>query len=228
MDDQDLKSARRGRPGSVVALSVAGVVILAVGVLVGSRLGPVLSPSQAADRASTTTTTADLPVGAPSTEVQPTAAPPNATWLADLTPVASSSIDNTYVASPWTIAAARVRGAVHGKAISATGAWCSSAQLIFALDGKYDRFSARVAIADNSLDTKELDFYVLADDKRVAEIPNTGTTARTVDVSVAGAVRLAIGVERTSADPSPCPGPQRVGVWVDPSLTAAGSSAPPS
>ena len=141
--------------------------------------------------------------------------------LADLPPVDSSSIDDTYVESPWTAAAAKVRKATYSKSVSATGAWCSAAQLTFALDGKYDRFTAQVAIADDSLERKELDFYVLVDDRRVAEVPNTGTTTpQPVDVPVAGARLLTIGVEPPEADASGCPGPERVGVWADPALTA--------
>jgi hypothetical protein len=169
-----------------------------------------------------------LPVVAPpTTEASAPPARPNATWLADLPPIDSSSIDDTYVESPWTVSSAQVRKVTHPKSISATGAWCTSARLTFALDGKYDRFTAQVAIADNSLETRELDFYVLVDEQR-AEIPNVGPTPQPVDIAVAGASRLTIGVEPPAADVSDCPGPERVGVWADPSLTAAGSPPPTS
>ncbi|OKI32554.1 hypothetical protein A6A25_25880 [Saccharothrix sp. CB00851] len=161
-----------------------------------------------------------------SPQVQPTTTPsestvplrPGVTYLADLPPVDSSSIDDMYVESPWTAATAKVRKVQYTKSVSATGAWCSSARLTFALDAKYDRFTAQVAIADNSLATKELDFYVLLDDQRIAEVPNTGTTPQPVDIPVTGARLLTIGVEPPPEDPGDCPGPERVAVWTDPSL----------
>ncbi|MFD1150085.1 NPCBM/NEW2 domain-containing protein [Saccharothrix hoggarensis] len=220
MDDRDREPARAGGRGRTVALlSAAGVAVLALGVVIGTRLDT-SSTSAAADSPPTSATPPTTPATVVTSE-SIAMLRPGATWLADLAPVDSSSIDDMYVESPWTAAAARVRGVTYGKAVSATGAWCSSAQLVFALDGKYDKFSAHVGIAEDSLETKGLDFYVLADDKRVAEIPDVGLTPQPVDISVAGASRLAIGVEPTASDLSDCPGPERVGVWADPSLTAA-------
>ncbi|PSL53156.1 NPCBM/NEW2 domain-containing protein [Saccharothrix carnea] len=217
MDDQDLNDARvRRKYLSVAWLSAAGVAVLVVGMIIGSSLD-----------AEPATPLADRPPTSP--QVQPATAPPESTaplrpgvtYLADLPPVDSSSIDDMYVESPWTAASAKVRKVQYTKSVSATGAWCSSARLTFALDGKYARFTAQVAIADNSLATKELDFYVLVDDQRVAEVPNTGTTPQPVDVPVAGARLLTIGVEPPPEEPSGCPGPERVGVWTDPALTTS-------
>lgn len=221
MDDQDLNNARfRRKYLSVAWLSAAGVAVLVVGMIIGSSLDAEPA-TPLADRYTTSpqvqTTTATSESTAPLR--------PGVTYLADLPPVDSSSIDATYVESPWTAGPAKVRKAQYSKSVSATGAWCSSARLTFALDGKYDRFTAQVAIADNSLATKELDFYVLVDDQRIAEVPNTGTTPQPVDVPVTGARLLAIGVEPPPEEANGCPGPERVGVWADPTLTPA---APPS
>ncbi|MCE6994628.1 hypothetical protein LZG04_07365 [Saccharothrix sp. S26] len=73
------------------------------------------------------------------------------------------------------------------------------------MDGEYARFTARVAIADDSLI-----------DQRAAELPNTGPTPHPVGVPVTGVRRLAIGVEPPTGDPSRCPGPERVAVRADP------------
>ncbi|MEU4744453.1 NPCBM/NEW2 domain-containing protein [Actinosynnema sp. NPDC023658] len=212
MDDA---RARRGT-GKVVGLSIAGVAVLGLGMFLGSTFDaePVATPRETSTQAGAPTST--------STTTTTAAAGPGATWLADLAPVDSSSIDDMYVESPWTASAAKVGKTTYTKAISADGAWCSSAQLTFALDGKYERFSAQVAIAGDSLETKPLDFYVLTDDQRVAEVQNVGTAPKAVDVPLAGKSRLTIGVEPPTADPSDCPGPERVGVWADPTLTAAG------
>jgi hypothetical protein len=216
MDDEDSTGARaRARTRSVVWVSAAGVAVLVVGMVIGSALDA--EPTTPLAARSTTS----QPVGTTTSPTGGSVVPlrSGVTWLADLTPVDSSSIDDQYVESPWTAAAAPVRGLTHTKSISATGAWCTAAQLTFALDGKYARFTAQVAIADNSLMTKELDFYVLVDDQRATELPNTGPTPHPVDVPVTGAQRLTIGVEPPSGDPSRCPGPERVAVWADPALT---------
>ncbi|MFE2756421.1 NPCBM/NEW2 domain-containing protein [Actinosynnema sp. NPDC059335] len=211
MDDED-SSAARGRGRSAVWLSAAGVAVLALGIAIGGALTP--EP----------TATTRLPTSPPVPEVAPptsrSTAPlrPGVTWLADLAPVDSSSIDDQYVESPWTATAADVRDTTYTKSLSATGAWCSTARLTFALDGKYHHFTAQVAIAADSLMTKELDFYVLVDDRRTAEFPNTGPTPQPVDVPVTGAQRLTIGVEPPADDPGACPGPERVAVWADPAL----------
>lgn len=217
MDDQDLNNARvRRKYLSVAWLSAAGVAVLVTGVIIGSSFDAEPA-TPLADRSTTS------PQVQPTMTTSESTAPlrPGATYLADLPPVDSSSIDDMYVESPWTAASAKVRKVHYTKSVSATGAWCSSARLTFALDGKYDRFTAQVAIADNSLATKELDFYVLVDDQRVTEIPNTGTTPQPVDIPLTGARLLTIGVEPPPEDPGDCPGPERVGVWTDPSLTPA-------
>lgn len=225
MDDQDLATERSGRRrGTVVWLSAAGVAVLVVGIVIGSQWDGEPSPPLA-DRV-TTSGLANLPVVEPSSEETVATARPGTTWLADLPPVDSTSIDDTYVESPWTVASARVRKTTYTRSISATGAWCSRAQVTFAVDGKYERLTAQVAIADDSLETKELDFYVLADDQRVGDIANVGPTPQPVDIPLTGVRLLTIGVEPTSTDLSDCPGPERVGVWADPSLTALG--APPT
>ena len=221
MDDQD-SSAARARVGTrtVVWLSAAGVAVLALGVVIGGALG-----ADPATPAGSTTSPQAETVGTP-TEDSVAPLRPGVTWLADLPPVDSSSIDDQYVESPWSATAAKVRKVTYTKSVSATGAWCSAARLTFALDGEYDRFTAQVAIADDSLMTKGLDFYVLVDDHRAAELPNTSTTPLPVDVPVTGARRLTIGVEPPANDLSDCPGPERVGVWADPSLTTA--TTPPT
>ncbi|QQQ74692.1 NPCBM/NEW2 domain-containing protein [Saccharothrix sp. 6-C] len=220
MDDQDPTSAPvRRKPGSAVWLSAAGVAVLAVGIVIGSTFDaepatPVGASTTTSPQVETSTVVASAPESV-------AAGRPGAVWLADLPPVDSSSIDDMYVESPWTAAPAKVRGVTYSKSVSATGAWCSAAQLTFALNGEYDRFTAQVAIADDSLMTKELDFYVLVDDRRVTEVPDTGPTPRPVDLAVTGARLLTIGIEPPSADRSDCPGPERVGVWADPALTPA-------
>ncbi|MEU4769195.1 NPCBM/NEW2 domain-containing protein [Actinosynnema sp. NPDC023794] len=219
MDDQDLNTAHvRRKPGPALWLSAGGVAVLALGIAIGSTFD-----------AEPATTAATLPTTSPQAKTSPTttesvaAARPGTVWLSDLPPVDSSSIDDMYVESPWTVAPAKVRKVTYPKSVSATGAWCSAAQLTFALDGKYDRFTAQVAIADDSLATKELDFYVLVDGHRPAELANTGPTPQPVDLPVTGARLLTIGVEPSAEeDPSDCPGPERVGVWADPALTPAG------
>ncbi|MCC8244171.1 NPCBM/NEW2 domain-containing protein [Saccharothrix luteola] len=217
MDDQDLNTAHvRRKPGPALWLSAAGVAVLALGIAIGSTFDA--EPATTAAPALPTTS----PQATTSTTESVAAARPGTIWLSDLPPVDSSSIDDMYVESPWTAAPAKVRKVTYPKSVSATGAWCSSAQLTFALDGKYDRFTAQVAIADDSLATKELDFYVLVDDHRAAEIANTGPTPQPVDLPVTGARLLTIGVEPLAEDPSDCPGPERVGVWADPTLTPAG------
>ncbi|NUT52261.1 MAG: hypothetical protein HOV94_33950 [Saccharothrix sp.] len=223
MDDEDFAGAPgRRRTATAAWLSVAGVAVLALGVFIGTRL------------------TADPPPPIASPQVEPLAAPtspsestapaarPGATWLADLAPVDSSSIDDMYVESPWTAGAAKVRKVTYTKSVSATGAWCSTARITFALDGKHERFTAQVAIADGSLETKGLDFFVVADDRRIAEVPNAGTTPQPVDVAVAGARLLTLGVEPPDGDVNDCPGPERVGVWADPFLTTTAAPVPSS
>ncbi|MDU0288100.1 NPCBM/NEW2 domain-containing protein [Saccharothrix longispora] len=207
-----------------MGLAAAGVAVLAAGVVIGRW--DLWSPSPQAASLQATSPPAAGPVTASSSDAGPApVAGPGATWLADLKPVGSTSIDEAYAESPWQVAAARVSGVEHRKSISATGAWCSSAQLEFAVDGEYERLTARVAIADDSQLTKALDFYVLADGRRVGEVPDVGMTPQRVDVVVAGASRLTIGVEPTAADGGGCPGPERVGVWVDPSLAKAGPAS---
>jgi hypothetical protein len=218
MDDQDLTAAHvRRKPGPVIWLSAGGVAVLALGIAIGSTFDA--EPAGTAATRSTTPPQAETTTSATPESVA--AARPGTVWLADLPPVDSSSIDDMYVESPWTAGPAKAREVTYTKSVSATGAWCSSARLTFALDGGYDRFTAQVAIADDSLVTKELDFYVLVDDRRVAEIANTGTTPQPVDLPVTGARLLSIGVEPPAEDPSDCPGPERVGVWADPALTPA-------
>ncbi|GAA3462294.1 hypothetical protein ACFFSW_05555 [Saccharothrix longispora] len=154
-----------------MGLAAAGVAVLAAGVVIGRW--DAWSPSPRA---------ASLPAtSAP-------AAGPGAIRLADLEPVGSTSVDEAYAESPWQVAAARVSGVEHRESISASGAWCSSARLEFAVEGEYERLTARVAIADDSQLTKALDFHV-------------------------------------PADGGGCPGPERVGVWVGPSLTKAGPAS---
>lgn len=213
MDDEHSSTAHR-RARSAVWLSAAGVAVLALGIAIGGTLDP--------EPTATTHPPTSQPLPAVTSPTAPITAPlrPGVTWLADLAPVDSSSIDDHYVESPWTATAAKVRDTTYTKSVSATGAWCSTARLTFALDGKYHRFTAQVAIAANSLMTKELDFYVLVDDRRTAELPNTGTTPQPVDVPVTGAQRLTIGVEPPADDPSDCPGPERVAVWADPALAS--------
>ncbi|WP_367137344.1 NPCBM/NEW2 domain-containing protein [Saccharothrix sp. HUAS TT1] len=218
MDDQDRDDPRDRRiAGKAVWLPVAGVAVLAAGVLIGVQLNPAPSKTEASTQVKTTSATTSTTTSAVEASIAPVR--PGATWLADLAPVDSSSIDDMYVESPWTAAPATVREVTYTKAVSATGAWCRSAQLTFALDGGYERFSARVAIADNSLETKGLDFYVVVDDRRVVEIANAITEPQPVDVPVVGARLLTIGVEPPADDLSDCPGPERVGVWADPSFT---------
>ncbi|MEV8443668.1 NPCBM/NEW2 domain-containing protein [Actinosynnema sp. NPDC051121] len=219
MDDQDLTTApARRRTGTVAWLSAAGVAVLALGIVIGSAFDAEPTTPVAAPRTTS-------PQVEPTTDPTPESfapAQPGVTWLADLPPVDSSSIDDAYVESPWTAAAAKVRNVTYPKSVSATGAWCSSAQLTFALDGKYTRFTARVAIADDSLETKPLDFYIVIDGQRVSEVANAGTEPHPVDLPVTGAARLTIGVEPPDADTARCPGPERVGVWADPALSPAG------
>lgn len=219
MDDQDLTAAApRRRTGTVAWLSAAGVAVLALGIVIGGALD--------ADPA---TPVAAPPTTSPQAQASPDPTPesfapaqPGVTWLADLPPVDSSSIDDAYVESPWTAAAAKVRGVTYPESVSATGAWCSSAQLTFALDARFTRFTAQVAIADDSLETKPLDFYIVIDGQRVGEVANAGTEPHPVDLPVTGAARLTIGVEPPDSDTGRCPGPERVGVWADPALTEAG------
>jgi hypothetical protein len=219
MDDQDLNTARvRRKTGPVAWLSVAGVAVLTLGIAIGSTF--TAEPTTTAAGRSTTSPPVETPATTSPTAESVAEPRPGAVWLADLPPVDSSSIDDMYVESPWTAAPAKVRKVQYAKSVSATGAWCSSARLTFALDGKYDRFTAQVAIADNSLATKALDFYVLVDDQRVAEVPNTGTTPQPVDVPITGARLLTIGIEPPPEEPSGCPGPERMGVWTDPTLTS--------
>ncbi|MEU4447353.1 NPCBM/NEW2 domain-containing protein [Actinosynnema sp. NPDC050801] len=220
MDDQDLTTprARRGTR-SVVWLSAAGVAVLALGIIIGGALDA--DPATPADARSATLPQVETTAATTTATAESVAAArPGTTWLSDLPPVDSSSIDDMYVESPWTAAAAKVREVTYTKSISATGAWCASARLTFAVDAKFDRFTAQVAIADDSLETKELDFYVLVDDQRVVEVA-AGTTPQPVDVPLTGARLLTIGVEPPAADLSGCPGPERVGVWADPALTPA-------
>lgn len=217
MDDQDLNTARARRTTRpAVWLPVAGVAVLALGIAIGSTFDA--EPATPVAARPTTTPQVEAPT---ITAESVAAARPGAVWLSDLPPVDSTSIDDMYVESPWTAAPAKVRKVTHTKSVSATGAWCSSAQLTFALDGKFDRFTAQVAIADDSLSTKGLDFFVLVDGQRVSEAANTGSAPQPVDLPVTGARLLTIGVEPLAEDRSDCPGPERVGVWADPALTPA-------
>ena len=220
MDDQDLNTAHaRRRKGPAVWLSAAGVAVLALGIAIGSTFDA--GPATPVAARTTTSPQVGTAVTTSSTAASVASARPGTVWPADLPQVDSSSIDDMYVESPWTAAPAKVRKVTYPKSVSATGAWCSAARLTFALDGKYDRFTAQVAIADDSLSKKALDFYVVIDDRRVTEVADTGATPQPVDLPVTGARLLTIGVEPPAEDRSGCPGPERVGVWADPALTPA-------
>lgn len=198
--------------GRLVGLSAAGVAVLAVGMVVGTQLVPepatVASSVETSSSRTTTTTTTYSP-------------DPNAFWLADRTPAASTSVDDRYDKSPWTSGAANLRGNTRYKAWSATGAWCGTAQLQFALDGRFGRLTAQVGIAANSEVTKPLDFFLLVDGNRVAEYQTVGGAPQPVDVSIAGARTLTIGVEPPEGDSTRCPGPERIAVWAEARLIPA-------
>ncbi|WP_309117399.1 NPCBM/NEW2 domain-containing protein [Saccharothrix sp.] len=131
-------------------------------------------------------------------------------------------MDDRYDKGPWTSGPANIRGNTRDKAWSATGAWCGTAQLGFTLDGQFGRITAQVAIAGNSAVTKPLDFFILADGNRIAEYQTVGKAPQPVDVSIAGAKSITIGVEPPDGDGTRCPGPERIAVWAEARLIPAG------
>ncbi|MBB5959304.1 hypothetical protein FHS29_005924 [Saccharothrix tamanrassetensis] len=214
-----LAAARdRDRPpaGLLALLSTASVATLALVIVLSNQGIPApATPAHTAGGPSPSSgpaTTTDA-IGT-ARSVPPT--PPNATSLTTLRPVKNEASENL-----WTTGTMRLKGVTHDQAIAATGAWCGSTEVEFALDGKYDRFSALIGIADESAETKPLDFYVLTDGHRVGDFPAVGKVPQLATVPVAGALRLTIGVEPPDGDASTCPGPERVGMWADPLLTPA-------
>ncbi|QTR02315.1 NPCBM/NEW2 domain-containing protein, partial [Saccharothrix algeriensis] len=146
-----------------------------------------------------------------------TAQPPGTVALTDLRPVRDDPDGNL-----WTSGEEHLAGVPRGRALAATGAWCGTTRLEFALDGEYARFSALTGISDRSAETRPLRFYVLTDGHRAVDLPEVGRAPQPVDVPVAGVTRLVIGVQPPAGDTSTCPGPERVGVFADPLLTRAG------
>ncbi|WP_433263008.1 NPCBM/NEW2 domain-containing protein [Actinosynnema sp. CS-041913] len=209
-------SRDRDRPSTALlaGLSTASVATLVLAIVLGSMdMSPRATPANAASTPppSTTSTPSETIGTAQSVPLTP----PNAVSLADLKPIENEANENL-----WTTGATRLQGVPHDKAIAVTGAWCGATQVEFALNARFERFTAFIGIADDSAETKPLDFYVLADGNP-ADFPAVGKTSRMVDIPVAGAQRLTIGVRPPTGDASKCPGPERVGVWADPLLTPA-------
>lgn len=193
--------------GRLVGLSLAGVAVLAAGIVLGTQLVPEPTPvassaeAPSAPRATSTTTTTFDPE-------------PGTTWLSDLDPV-SAPPNTESDRGPWTSGRANVRGNMREKAWKVTGAWCGKAQLGFTLNGGFTRLTAQVAIAGDSPDTRPLDFYLIADGTRSVEFQHVGKAPQPVDVALTGVQVLAIGVEPPDGDATRCPGPERIAVWVE-------------
>ncbi|MEV0679709.1 NPCBM/NEW2 domain-containing protein [Actinosynnema sp. NPDC050436] len=203
----------RPAPRVLLSLSLVSVAALALVIVLGSQDAPAEPTSPRAAPGSSATTAGTI--GTAQATPPP---PPGAVSLVDLGPVRGDPARNL-----WTSGPTRLAGVPHDKAVAATGAWCGSNQVEYALDGRFARFQALVGIADESAETKPLHFFALADGNRVVDFPVVQSrTPRAVDVPVAGVTRLVIGVQPPAGDPSNCPGPERVGVWADPLLVPAG------
>lgn len=218
----------RGRLANslLIWLSASGastllLIILLAGQTSGSSASAPAGGNSAAASSSLTSSpsTSRSVVGTTTTAVSPTAtsltpppaAAPDVTWLADLQPVVSNE--------DWTIKPVQVKGVTYNRALSVEGKWCDSTQVDYVLGGQYSQLKAMVGMVDNSPETRPLTFYVLADGKPIKKISEVGiANPQPVELSVAGVSRLAIGIESLAGD-GDCPGPDRVGVWIDPSLT---------
>ncbi len=206
------RDRNRRTPGTLAWLLGAGAATLALVIVQGLHSTPAPAASAPAQAGPAATTT-----GTVGTALSAASAPSNAISLADLTPIKNGLAQNL-----WTTDPVRLNGIPHDRAVAATGAWCGSTQIEYALDGKFTRFTATVGIADQSAETKPLDFYVLTDGIPAAELRAVGgKSPKPVDVPVTGAARLVIGVKPPAGDPSTCPGPERVGAWAGPLLTPA-------
>ncbi|RKT56569.1 NPCBM/NEW2 domain-containing protein [Saccharothrix australiensis] len=210
-----LAARDRDRPsaGLLALLAGASVATFALVIVLGSQGAPAPASTAGPTPAATTTSAPGTPRSTPAGP----SSRPNTISLTDLRPVRNDATENL-----WTTGPMRLRNVSHDHALAATGAWCGSVRVEFALDGKYDRFSAVIGISDESAETKPLDFFVLADGRPAADFPATGRTPRLVEVPVAGVTRLVLGLEPPDGDVSSCPGPERVGGWADPLLTPAG------
>ena len=224
--------------GYVDRALVAGIVVAVAGSgvfgysLAEPRSGPgLLSPASPGESPSTTpranvpltivpnqpTTTSPLST---TSQASTTSAPsvPGTTWLVDLQSVAKDSNKK------WTTKVVQVKSITYSKALISSGSWCSPIELDFVISGKYSRFTAMVGIADDSEETGPLNFFVLADQARVKAITEVGLAApQAIDIPVAGVTRLTIGIESPPRSSTSCPGPEVVGVWIDPALTSAGA-----
>jgi NPCBM/NEW2 domain len=174
-------------------------------------------PSTSSGSAETTTTITASPTvssrAATSSVAPSSAAGPAVTWLTDLQPRVGS-------VEHWMTKPVQVKGVTYNRAVSAAGSWCFGSDAVYELSGQYRRFKAMVSLADNSPGTRPLNFYVLADGITVAKITDVGVASpQPVELSVAGVDLLSIRMEPSPNDYSSCPGPDRIGVWIDPSLT---------
>ena len=222
----------------LVVLSISGIAMLLFVIFLGSQPversaeadsveaadgGRMDAASETADSpevTTTTETTTETTTTSPSTTSTASSTPGSATmFLSDVQPVEDPSAD-----SPWLVRSMQVKGVSYENSITPPDyVWCRWTQSDYVLGGAYSRFEAMVGIADDSPSTGPLTFYVLADDKRIKTITDVGIAApKKVEVSVEGVSRLAIGIESPlGRDISDCPGPENVGVWLNPLLKPA-------
>ena len=197
----------------IVLFTLCTLIPLAI---LSSKDGKVVPPSGTGGNLLTTKSPAlaTAPTGSTTSPSSSARVDPETAWLVDQQPVVENS-------KGWTTKPVQVKGATYTKALAVRSVWCDSIQLDYALGGQYARFKALVGMADDSPEITPLNFYVLADGKVVKKISEVGIAApQEVDLPMTGVSRLAIGIEKLDREYSPtCPGAERVGVWIDPSLS---------
>lgn len=215
----------------MISLCGAGLVIVALIVVLAGRPVPSAGEQQAdgsvADGSAnqpdtthtesstdepTTTSTMSPSSSSTSVSVSPSSPQSDTIWLVDMVAVVDDS--------DWTTKPVEVSSKPYDKSFVVGPEWCFQTQLEYVISGKYSRFIAMVGLSDHSTSTEPLDFYILADDKKIKMIPDVGIAApQRVDVSVEGVTRLALGIEMPLDASRSCP--ETTGVWINPSLTPA-------
>ncbi|HEU5157433.1 MAG TPA: protein kinase [Streptosporangiaceae bacterium] len=217
-----MSAARRPANHTKIAAGIGGGLFLILLITLIAMLPNDQSPADQAGSSNTQPANAG-PVGSPPANESSPAAPdtpqdtPTTQYLADLEPIGGDDVDISD--NPWSTSPVQVKSTTYSKSLSATGEWCDSIQVDYVISAKYSRFHAKVGMAIDSRHTNSLNFFVLADEKRVKTISGVGiNNPQTIDISVAGVSRLALGIKASDPELSACPGPEQVGVWIDPRL----------
>lgn len=206
--------------GMIVCLSAAGASVLVLVLLLagqpgGGQVGVLGAPSTSSAAEGPQATSARSPSG--SSELPSSSAPASTvTWLADLQPIASDGPDT----QAWTVKAVQVNKKIYNRSLVVDGEWCNQTKRDYVLGGEYRRFRTMVGMTDDSPEPTPLRFHIFADGKTVKSIREAGTAGpQEVDVSVEGVNRLTLAIFPLEDEDLSCPGPERIGVWIDPTLS---------